>query len=47
MYALVMYSNGKLTVSDNMDDGTHEEEKKKKKKLNPSPVNNHLVLDTV
>ena len=37
MYALVMYSNGKLTVSDNMDDGTHEEEKKEEKEAEPVP----------
>tara|TARA_B100000123_G_scaffold272269_1_gene254338 strand:- start:3946 stop:4461 length:516 start_codon:yes stop_codon:yes gene_type:complete len=37
MYALVMYSNGKLTVTDRMEDGSPEEEEKK---LETEPVPN-------
>ncbi len=37
MYALVMYSNGKLTVTDRMEDGSPEEEEKK---MESEPVPN-------
>lgn len=37
MYALVMYSNGKLTVTDRMEDGSPEEEEKK---LETEPIPN-------